>query len=309
MENENRILKILRNNLMRAEKAGIKQYFSIFVRLDDEENGEIALIEHATGVEEFDKVIEEAKENEPRQIIISITSKKTEPRRRSKDYKINFRDADNKNPEDTQEFIQQTIAEQLLKFKDGLSGMEDTGLGMLEERFTHQGEILQLKTEKKINDLEHGKQIEDLKRELAQKDEEIITIKSDLQEVENDFDQLENQFVEYKKNKFAGISDQLSKVGTNALAGLAAKFLPMLTGGGVSGLPDGNNKPGEGGTTVIEDQNEVNMLTEQLREMLNDFTQEQFSNFYNLILLISQDNKVLDKIMAFLKSNEGGASQ
>ncbi len=305
----NRTLDIFRKNFEGKDKTNTKYYFTINVRLDEGDD-EIQLVENATGLDNFNNAINDALENDPSEIIIVTTSRKSEPRRKNNTMVVKLQKKNTANTPSTSEMIEKTIAEKMEKIKEGLSGVsgEKGTLGMLTERFGHETKLLQLEMEKKTTQMEHEKMIEDMQRKLDDKDAEILEMRAELKDMDNDMDNLISSFDEYKKNKFAGLSDQLSEVGTKALAGLAAKVLPMLSQGkGVSGLPGDKN------TTIIEEDSEVDKLIDNMRDLLTKFSPEQFTKFYNLMILIAADRNTLDIVMKFLKpetdKNDGGTSQ
>ena len=305
----NRTLDILRKNFERKDKAGTKYYFTVNVKLDEGDD-EIQLVENATGLEEFDAAIQDALENDPSEIIIIQTTRKNEPRRKSNTTTIELQPAKPADVPTTSEMIEKIIAEKTAEIKAGLSGManEDGALGMIQEKFSHETKLLQLDMEKKTTQMQHQKEVEDLRRKLDDKDAEIVEQRAEIQEANNDLDKVLDAFEEFKKNKFAGLSDQLSEVGTKALAGLAAKVLPMLSGGnggGIAGLPDAKNT-----TEIDEEPTAADKLLDEIRDMMKSFTSEQFTLFYNLMVLIANDKNTLDIVMKFLKPDgEGGASQ
>ena len=286
-------INAIRKGLVKNSEGGktSRGYFSIYAVFEEGEK-EIPIAETESDIEVFDESINYAKENKAVEIIIVKHSKKTEPRTKKNEYRIRTNES-KANNQTNQESVMKMIDEKMQKLQENLSINNDEpgGLGMIKQEYGHQAEILRLTTEHKFKIIEFERKIESLQRQLDEKDETIIESANEIEGLKKELEELENEYEQYKDDKFAGLSEQLKSVGNNVLSGLVAKALPLLTGGdqGVAGMDETQNAGG--GTTIVEE--DTNPLVEQIiaeiRGVITSYNEMQLKQFYELMIYIAQD--------------------
>ncbi len=313
MENEvknidnHRRLKLIRHNIEQKEKRGEKFYISIYAVFDN--GNEMPVVEKVSSLDEYDEAIQLALDENPNELIIVRTDAKKTPRLKKNETRISLV-AQNEKPEFTQKLMSE-FEQRMAKLKEELhsDNGDGEGLGVIRKEYEHQTELMKREMTEKFKQIEFERKIEKLERQLAEKEEELAENDERYQELENEFKELENEFEKYKKDKFAGLSEQLAAAGQNALAGIVQKAIPLLTGGkGVAGLPGILQKqPAQASSTTIIEETEENEnkkiieLANQIKSMLQNFNDEQYMKFYELMTIIATDYNNLDVIMKILK--------
>jgi len=297
-------LKIIRDGFQRNDEKKVKYFFSVYAIFDEDEK-EIAIVEKETGAEAYDEAIAYAKENEAIEIIVVKFDKKNEPRTKKREH--HFKTGIGVTKQVSEEKVIGMIEEKLSTLEETLGGMKDdpSGLGIVRQEYQHQSELLKIETRQKFKEIEFERKIEALERQIEEKEEELLQSQQETSQLKSEITELENEFENYKTDKFAGLSDQISEAGQNLLSGLVAKAIPLLTSGkGIEAMQGVIGDDAQGKTSIVEDEvnPQVDQLVTEIREILKGFNETQFQQFYQIMVYIISEPQNLENIHQFINS-------
>lgn len=291
-------MQLLRDGIKNKEENDSNTDFSIHITLQDEPSKKVPVIERSSGLENFESAMEQAKKYTPETIIVHTFRNKTDRKGSAWVFKVAENREEPQKP--LKEQISDAVKGEMDKLTDTLSGTEDSStLGAI-QKYEHLGEILTLKSEKQLTELQHKQELAELNRQITEKHEIIESNNATITGLEKENKKIADEYEVYKSDKMAGVTKSISQAGLAIVSNLASQYLPKLMGAGsaaMAGVNEGQK------TTIVEDDDPRSILIDQIRLIIAEYDQDTFVSFYRLMELIASDSATISIVLELLEPN------
>lgn len=283
-------IKALTTTFEGRDKKKSRYFFSVYVVLKEDENkNHIPIIEQATSADEFKESIKTALSFHPEKIIVLDMKNKNELRDTATEYV--FSDDDKEDAVKTEPKTDQ--------------------LGIITEKYRHEGEMLRWKTDQQINEIKQQQKLDELQKKIDTLEEKLSEEEKLVKELEQANKEWEEEYEQLKENRFKLKGVEVTEILGNVLAKGVTGFIRQNSKGvsQLTGLPEqalmqAMNAPGQEekeGSISENSQPEMEPVIAHLKEVLQMIDPQYLEPFIQINAHFARDNSLITKVNDDLK--------
>lgn len=294
--NESKLLMIRHTIKQSDANEKSNNCFSVYVSLNDQPNKKLPIVDKEKGLDTFNAAIDSLDKIDVHTLF--VTTFKSKKERTGIEWRLDLGEG-----LDIVKTVSSAVSHEMENYKESLAGnlSANQGMPLGEIQYKHMGEVLQLKAERQMEQLNHQNTIAELNRQLQSSLDTNEDNENLISKLEKENESLEKEFDDFKNDKLSGMSSAISSAGGQILGNLAKQFIPGIIGGGaanVSGISENSNK-----ATMVEGDDHIGLILDQIRLVVTPYDDDTLLKFYSIMEIIALDKNNLDTILKFLKPN------
>lgn len=298
---ENSLAKILINRFKANDENSSLYYFWVFVDLTNDGEQTRELISSEKGETSSEKLIELLKEAEayaPENVVVVYNKKRVLPNiSKNSSTVIRMNDSTKSEYESLIDYVDE---------KYDKMNSEQSTLGSLGElTLKHTQETLKRDARDQIAKMQHERELEKLEAEIRAKEADFEEQKTLLLKLEEEKENLESEFDEYRTHYSGAIKDSFGPLAMAMGSGMLGKLLPGGLGDiaglmGMGDAPSQSQTPKGNSEVLVQGGELMNTIISDLAAILPTLSEGDAKKIYAILVVVTKDEETLEQIYSLI---------